>query len=382
MNAYEFVQALRRQKWLLIIGFALLILVVFGMLFKLEDGQLTQRITPKYSAEAQFAVVPSGVTSLTDPNFVSRDLSGVASIYGELLSSPEATVGISEETGVDIIDMRVVSDSRSPIIRVFVDADTPEGASKAALGAFRWLSERFDIAAQRSSAPTTTTLPSVTTTIPPKKVSTEVVLVVEPSYLEADPGLWLAIDTFEGDGFATQLPRLVSGTTFPSVIYPGDRITFLLGPEIGDPDSSGTVRVPELPADYDAGYTLELRLRRGLIVFPESSPPELDLSRVRVEWRRTSIIPPQPQPVEPVKASLLLLTEMPSAQLQGALRAPILVLGILITGTLVLLVLATARDTFQRTKDDAHRSDDESSDVLAVDGGVNSPEIEAAPDSY
>ncbi len=349
MDAYEFMQALRRQKLWLAVGSGVLVLLMLLLLIKVEDGRLVGRITPKYEASVRIAVVPEGVRSLDDPGLIVSGLAGLAEVYGVMLQSPEAILEIEERTSTNVLEMRVLTDSRSPIVEVYVNAGTPEGAVRAALGSFDWLSDRL----AEPTTPTAVSVTSTTTTTtsaPLAEAEVPVVLDVEPVYPEVGLDTWLEINTFGGDGFAASLPRLVSGTTFGSLIRPGGSIEFVLGPETGEPYGTALAIVPVFPSDFDAGYSLRIRLRRGVITLPSADDPAIDGSRIQVEWVRTQVLPSDPPPQPEQAASLLLLTREPVAEAQGALRAPILVTGGLTTGLLALLLIVVARDRVEQAR--------------------------------
>ena len=337
MNIYEFVEVLRRQKWLLAIGGGILILLVAGAWLS---------VAPKYSATLRLIVVEEGVTDLTDAALASSDFFRIAAIYGGLLSSTEAREEIATQEGIEIEDLRVTTSDRTSSLEMVVDSPTPEGAVAGALGGFSWLTERIRQSSEIELAPVENT------TIPPVAVDVTGPLVVdmeievEPLYADIDPTLWFEVDTLGGDRFATPLTLLEPGMSFEAVIDSTAGVVVSIGPEIGPSFDTVQLSIPDLPENPAPGVRLDLRIRRGAVLFTGDTPT-LNPSAFSLSWENPATVLD-----EEARVSVVLLNPDLKAIPVGQRRGPIISGAILMLGVACLLILATARDGWQRRRRD------------------------------
>lgn len=346
LDIFDVVEAMRRQKWLLLGGFAVLVLVIVGAMFEVETGSLTPRLAPRYEAEAEILVVPEGVEDLTSPGLTSEDLSGEASVYARLLSTDQAAQEISEQTGSELLAWSASAGSRSPIIVVTAESPTAEGAkAAAATGALVWLEQRLKSGITIANIPATEDDEEVV--IPEPVDSRQVTVLSEPRFDDVDPDLWIEFLGPDDKGLATPLNALESELSFTSDLGNSPRITISVGPEVGSPFDTLTVLAPE--NEDSPRPPLELVLRRGAILFDIDGTPTINPSAVTAEWE---FIAPESDLAE-VSANgvaLILIDEDPSATQLGQRRGPIISAGAFLAGILLLLVFALMRDTFQRRK--------------------------------
>jgi hypothetical protein len=333
MNIYEFVEVLRRQKWLLAIGGGMLILLITGVWLS---------IAPKYTATARLVVAEAGITDLTDAGLAASDFARIAEIYGGLLSSTEAKEEIANSEGIEIEDLRVTTSDRTSAFALEVDSPTPDGAVAGALGGFSWLQERL------RQSPEVVITPSEDTNIPPVVVDpaglldVDVELEVESLYTDVDPQLWFEIDTFEGESFAMPLALLESGMSFDSTVDTDGSLAVRIGPETGQSFDELQLTIPDLPEDLPPGIRLQLLMGRGAVLFTDDTP-RLNLSALSLSWEN-----PMTGSGEEARVALLLLNPDLKAVPVGQRRGPIISAAILMLGVACLLILATARDGWQR----------------------------------
>jgi hypothetical protein len=337
MNIYEFVEVLRRQKWLLAIGGGMLILLVTGVWLS---------IAPKYTATARLVVAEAGITDLTDAGLATSDFVRIAEIYGDLLSSTEAEEEIASTEGIDIEDLRVTTSDRTSLLELAVDSPTSKDATAGALGGFSWLQERL------RQSPEVVITPVDNSDIPPVVVDpaglldVDVELEVESLYSDVDPGLWFEVDTFEGESFATPLALLESGMSFSSTIDTNGSLAVRIGPETGRSFDELQLTIPDLPEDPPPGIRLRLRMGRGAVLFTDDIP-RLNLSAFSLSWEN-----PTTASGQEARVAVLLLNPDLTAVPVGQRRGPVISAAILMLGFACLLILATARDGWQRRREE------------------------------
>ncbi len=142
MNVFEFTQALRRQRRFLMIGGLLLGLAVFLMTFQVSGSGVEARVGPRYTTSVRMVVAPADTSSLRTAPTSDAMMAETAAFFATLLTSPEASLQIQQETGVGVDEMTVTADG--VVITVATTAATAEDAVATALGAFDWLTDRVD----------------------------------------------------------------------------------------------------------------------------------------------------------------------------------------------------------------------------------------------
>lgn len=356
MDIYEFSQALRRQRVLLVIGFLSLILGVFATIFEVTrvNGSFyfDSRITPKFESSVEMVVVPAGLESLA-----SRSVAGgsnpAAQVYAQMLNTPEAARQVEETQGITLIDTFQASASDG-FIDVTAISETSEGAAAGALGAFRWLERRL------AEPPVVAQLPEEEQLAGPEEFLGTLLVEVDRLYVTADPALTLVIGNFQGDEVAFSLQD-TAGDVEPQLTHlmPESSLTLSVERQVGVPLDTVAVNVPPLPDIEEAAPPLVLAVEWGAVDFEEievdeegipvepdpENPPgaQIDPSRVSLRWDSTVAAPDD-------RLSLLLITEDVTAMETGQRRTPVMVLGLLGVGALLLLVLATTIDSWQMAK--------------------------------
>lgn len=357
MDIYEFTRALRRQWILVVVGFLALVMGVFAAMFEVSrvDGSLSveSRITPKYESSVELVVVPAGLESLA-----SRSVGGgsaeAARVYAEMLSTEEAARQIEETQGVELIDTLQANASDS-FIDVTAISETPEGAAAGARGAFRWLERRL------AEPPVMARVPEAEEVDEPEEFLGSLSIEVDRLYATADSALTLVIANFQGDEVAVPLQN-AAGNPQPRLTYlrPETSLTLSVEREVGVPLHTATVDVPSLPEVEDGPPPLIMSVEWGAVDFDEieldeegvpletdpANPPgaQIDPSRISLRWDSTLAAAPDN------RVSLLLITEDVTAMETGQRRTPVMVLGLLTVGILMLLVLAVTIDTWQMAK--------------------------------
>lgn len=347
MDIYEFTQLLWRRKWILLVGFTLLILSVAFVTFDFTSG-MKPRVTPKYQADVRMAVIPAGYDSLEE-DLGSDPLSGTAQVFSSLLSSPQAALEISEREGIRILEFEVGANGRDRFLTASVLAETPEAAVAGSLGAFTWLEQRLNQPLQVAALPTTpTTLPEILDT--DGRFRGTVRLEADHALAADADGLWIVAETDVGTEFAY---RLADAANEPSAEYlialtPGDSIAIRLEDATGTALDSLMVDVPPLPKDTGVGYEFLLDLDRGLVRGTRENP-SLDTGFVDASWiptGPTSVL--EEQDVSDV--SLLLLTDVPVPLSIGGRKAPLIAVALVTAGTIALLVVAVIADSWSQER--------------------------------
>lgn len=336
MNIYEFVEVLRRQKWLLAIGGGMLVLLVTAVWLS---------IAPKYTATARLVVAEAGITDLTDAGLATSDYVRIAEIYGDLLSSTEAEEEIAATAGIEIEDLRVTTSDRTSLLELAVDSPTSEGAEAAALGGFAWLQERL------RQAPEVVITPSDNADIPPVvvdpagRLDVDVELEVESLYTDVDPRLWFEVDTLVGESFAIPLALLERGLSFSSTVDTNGSLAVKIGPETGRSLDEVQLSIPDLPENPSPGTGLALRVGRGAVLLTDDTA-RLNLSALSLSWEN-----PTTASGDETRVGVLLLNPDLKAVPVGQRRGPVISAAILMLGFACLLILATARDGWQRRRE-------------------------------
>lgn len=358
MDIYEFSQALRRQWILLVVGLVALVIGVFAAMFEVSrtDGSFSvqSRITPKYESSVELVVVPAGLESLA-----SRSVGGgsaeAARVYAEMLVTEEAARQIEETQGIELVGI-LRANAADAFIEVTATAETPEGAAAGALGAFRWLERRL------AEPPVLARLPEGAEEVTePEQFLGNLSVEVDRLYATADPVLTLVIGNFQGDEVAVPLQN-AAGNMQSRLTYlmPETTLALSVEREVGVSLDSATMEVPPLPEGDEAPPPLMVSVEWGAISFDEielneegvplepdpADPPgaQIDPSRISLRWDSAAA------PAQEERVSLLLVTEDVTALETGQRRTPVMVMGLLTVGVLVLLVSTVTIDTWQMAK--------------------------------
>lgn len=344
MDIIDFWEALKRQKYLLIVGFVALVIGVLSINYQVENLSFDTRVAPKYTGTVQMAVVPAGVTSLSDPA-ITANYEAPATFYAQLLQSPQAHAEIAAVQDMEFSDaINVGVRSRTGIMTVTVTATTPEGAQRAALGTFRWLEQEL------ARTPVVAALPEEAADQGQIEVEGGVIstvfLAVDQSYAVDDTGLWLAVSTPADDGFRLPLADAPFSDRGYSLIL-DDTLVVTAAIE----DQSGRLLagldLPLPPIDVSDGVALPvvLSIPRGGIIQSVGDLAIRDDS-VAADWDFTSVIASRQQGTG--QLSIMLLTDEPIPGETGLRRVPVMLGGALVGGTLLLLALVTTRDKIQQ----------------------------------
>jgi hypothetical protein len=350
MDIYEFTLGLWRQRRLLVIGFVVLFIAILLALFEVGSDGIRSRITPKYQASIDLVVVPAELESLTSAS-VSSGSPGAAELYGELLMSLEAERQIEETHGIDLLNpLEVRVATRSPFIRVTATTDSPDGAVEGVLGAFRWLESRL------AEPPVLANIPVAEPSEEPTILDEEgkflgvVRLEVDRSYALVGSDLAIVVSNFRGDEFAVPLSEAARELgTRTSYVRPESELIISLEREVGRALDSITVTIPPLPDELGPEPpTFVLTVERGAVAGTEENP-RLLADRMGVRWEAT-LGSLTTEELETRPMSVLLITQEPIVTLAGQRRTPIIALGMLGAGILLLLVSATTIDTWQQAR--------------------------------
>ncbi|MDH3500041.1 MAG: hypothetical protein OEM97_07965 [Acidimicrobiia bacterium] len=349
MDMIEFLQALRRQRTFLLLGLLLLVVAIAAMMFRISESGIESRISPKFEATLQMAVVPAGLETLAD-TALATDYSGTAAVYAQLLQSPEAAREIQDAQGVELVDELVVEiPSRTGVMTVTATATSEEGAAKAALGSFFWLEGRLAQAPLIAAIPppTTTTIPSPVAN-PRNSFLGEIRLNVDPSYANASQQLFLRVSTDADAGFPVSLQDSAFGEqSYPVFLSRANTVTINL--ELTDGTVLAEVRaeVPELRESAELVPPLQITLQRGAFPLEPTEPVEVIADRISAQWDLRDLLNDVRESTSE-QISVVLLTAQPIVEETGTRRAPVLMAGALVAGSLVLLALATTVDAWRR----------------------------------
>ena len=371
MDMIEFLQALRRQRTFLLLGLLLLVVAIAAMMFRIGESGVESRISPKFEATLQMAVVPAGLETLAD-TALATDFSGTAAVYAQLLQSPEAAREIQEAQSVQLVDELAVDiPGRTGVMTVTATATSEEGAAKAALGSFFWLEGRLAEAPLVAAVPppTTTTIPSPVAN-PRDSFLGEVVLVVDPSYANASQQLFLRVSTDADAGFPVSLQDAAFGEqSRPVFLSRSNEVMIAL--ELTDGTTLAEVRaeVPELRENAELLPPLLINLQRGAFPLTEDGPIEVVADRITAQWDLSGLLA-EVRDSASEQISVVLLTNDPVVEETGTRRAPVLMAGALVAGSLVLLALATTIDAWRRRR----RPVDGWDPALILEGYEDAPE--------
>lgn len=367
MDIYEFTQALRRQRRLLLVGFVGLGLVVFALLFEVTRGadgwSLESRIPPKYESSIEMVVVPEGLESLASKS-VAGGFDGPAQVYSQMLETPEAARQIEEAQGIELLDTLVATTAPdTSFITVTATSDTREGAVAGAMGAFRWLEGRL------AEPPVMAQLPEPEPAAVQDAFLGSLLVNLDRLYATADPGLTLVVSNFQGDEVAVAVQAAAGGLEPQlATLKPESQLTVSVEREVGVPLDTATIDVPVLLETEGEPPPLVLSVEWGGIAFEAVEPvaegneldeqelaeaeaalsqsgAQLDASRISLRWDTPAAGPEQ-------RISLMLITEELTVSETGQRRTPVMSLAILGVGALALLVLATTVDTWQRAREE------------------------------
>jgi hypothetical protein len=343
MDIIDFVEALKRQKWFLIVGTLGLVLLVAAVNFQVENLSFDPRTQPKYTATIQMAVVPEGVTSLADPA-VTGNFESAANFYATLLRSPQATFDIANDQGAiftDPINVSVLQ--RTGIMSLTVTASDPNGAERAALGSFRWLEARL------ADRPVIAALPGGTEQ--GEVVDDDlanVVMSVDPLYAGIESDLFITVSSPRDPGFRLALgDAALSARAFPLLMPTNRQVT--VGMETSDGTELGFTDI-DLAEVGTAGQPLPplvVTIDEGAVTLDEGSELTFVGNRVNAQW---DLAAAAAATGEAGQLSVMLLNDVPIVGETGLRRVPILVGAPIIAGILVLLATATVIDRYRQLK--------------------------------
>ncbi len=388
MDLFEFTEALRRQKWILIIGGLLIVGLIAYLGFDYKNG-IDFRAKPRYESSIQIAVVPADFDSLasTFPN--ARTMAGTASLYAALLASPETAVEISEGSGVELLNtLAVTTTGRDGFIDVKATARDATGATSAALYSFTWLEQRI------TAPPSIVRLDQQEVEPTPPPVPDKngpfmgtIRLQASPAFAETAIGLWVGLTTSDSVVTVSLADAGERISEFTALLEPDSEMVVSLEDVFGNELDAVTVDIPPLPEPGTAQYALVVRLDRGILLYPPPSTevvdgeevvavvvsdPKLLVRHLGVSWQETlpaSTVEDDSAASDAV--GLLLLTETPIATVTGARRGPVLILAALVGGFFALVVFVIGTDTWIRAK---RRSEAERlADAWLVDDNVQEP---------
>jgi hypothetical protein len=390
MDVFEFTEALRRQKKILIIGAILIVGLVVFLGFDFEDG-FGFRAKPRYESTIQIAVVPSDLDSLSDPLPDPGAVAGTAGLYAMMLSTPEATVAIMQETGVQLVErLAVATTGRDGFLGVKATTRDPEGARKAVLQSFTWLKERV-------TDPLAIVRPEVDAPATPASIlddngrfAGKINVDSSPTFAETATGIWMSVDTAESQITFSLADAAISPPERLAILEPDSDVVISLEDVFGNPIDAITARVPPLPGPDTAPYVLKLRLDRGALHFPrgvlgngtaEAEPlenlpdPELVERHILMSWEpiANGLGETREEPlVDSSQVGLLLLTEDPVALETGSRRGPVLVLAALVGGFFALIAIVVMVDTWTRARwEGRSKTEDDhtaAAELLGIDG--------------
>ena len=356
MNVFEFTQALRRQRRFLMIGGLLLGLAVFLMTFQVSGSGVEARVGPRYTTSVRMVVAPADTSSLRTAPTSDAMMAETAAFFATLLTSPEASLQIQQETGVGVDEMTVTADG--VVITVATTAATAEDAVATALGAFDWLTDRVDeplelhdVSPEGGQQSPDDADGTLTTTL---------VIDASPAFATDGVGLWVTVlsagEVIESVSLADAAIETGAGTTV--VVPTGGDLTV----QLEDVDRSeldrATLEIPPAPIADGGPHELVVSIDRGSLTgLPvaadgESAGGTADLSAVDMEperidlsWRQSesALLTPASRPV-----GLVLLTEDPIPLETGARRGPMIFLGALLGGAFALITIAIAIDGWRQ----------------------------------
>ncbi len=360
LDVYEFTQALRRQRRLLIIGAVLLLVGTFLLTFKPSANGLEPRIGPRYETSVRMVVTDGGIDTLAKATSGGEAMAQTAGFFQTLLMGPDAVRDIAAATGVGIHEFQATNAGAMMTVRTV--ADTPEGAVATAMGAYDWLTERLDEPLELIDVTPTTEAPSLLDE--EGRIDAAVLLDVSPAFAE-DTDLWVTM-AIDGAQFksASLADAALEDVTVPSVnIRPGSELTLQLEDVTRNQLDSIALTIPELSGPDNAPHTLHLRLDRDAVIGIETTAgaegesPERDVSGAELVPERTALTwevgeIAEAAPPAPASIGISLLTKDPIPLLTGARRGPVLALAALFGGAFALFALAIAVDSWKQ----AHRN--------------------------
>lgn len=369
MDIIDFWEALKRQKVFLIVGLLALVIGALSINYQVEDLSFDPRVQPKYTGTVQLAVVPAGVTSMSDPA-ITANYEAPATFYAQLLQSPQAHAEIAQAQNVEFSEPISVSvRSRTGIMTVTVTATTPGGAERAALGTFRWLEEEL------ARQPLVAALPEEITEQRQIEVEGGVIsgvsLAIDQSYALDESGLWIAVSSPVDDGFRLPLADApFSDRSYSMILDDTQTITLRIEDQAGSLLAIADMPLPPIDTSEGVGLPIVLTVPRGGIVQTETDLA-IRTDSVVADWDFTSVIAGRQN--ETTQLSIMRLTDDPVIGQTGLRRVPVMLGGALIGGTLVLLALATTRDRIQQLKLARRRETltDEDLDRLRADEPVS-----------
>ncbi len=393
MDVFEFTEALRRQKKILIIGAILIVGLVVFLGFDFDDG-FGFKAKPRYESTIQIAVVPSDLESLAEPLPNPGAVAGTAGLYATMLSSPEATTEIMQETGVQLVERLVVATTgRDGFLGVKATAREPEGARKAVLHSFTWLEQRLTdpLAIVRIEGEPPDPDPSILDE-DGRFVGT-INVDTSPAFAETATGIWMSVDTGEAPVTFSLADAAFSTTERTAILEPDSDVLITIEDVLGNQIDAATARVPPLPGPDTVPYVLRLRLDRGVLNFPrgalggtttepdalENLPdPELVERHILMSWEPVSLgldETGEEQLVDSSAVGLLLLTEDPVALETGSRRGPVLVLAALVGGFFALIAIVATVDSWSKARRQGDTTNEQHAtvDLLGIDGKPRAP---------
>jgi hypothetical protein len=367
MDLFDFTEALRRRKWLLIVGTILIIGFVLYTGFDFSDG-ISLRAKPRYESSIQIAVVPADLDSLADTLPNPGAMAGTAGLYANLLSTPEASAEIMDEAGVQLVErLTIGTTGRDGFIGVKATARDPEQAKRAALQSFTWLDERIaDPLAIVRLVETEEITPSILDD--DGRFVSAIRVGASPAFAETATGIWVSVTTAETPVTFSLADAAVNPTEQVTYLEPDSEMVIALEDIRGNPLDSMAIPVPALPEPDTVPYVLSLHFGRGSI-FSTTPPasietsepgtvelltsPELVERHILVSWEPVTPAGGDLTDEAPIASNavgLLLLTEDPVALETGSRRGPVLILATLVGGFFALIAIAVTVDAWSRAR--------------------------------
>jgi hypothetical protein len=351
MTLYDLTQALVRYKKFVFGALAVLLIIVFLMMFDVGGGGLQIRGTAKYESEIQIAVISPSTESLTDAD-TAEGLSQAAAVYADLLSSAEAAVAVGEMTGYKMDEAMSASVSRdAPLIVNAVIGPSFELATTAALNSFEWLGTKLQVPLVTIGTPTTTTLPPDIVLSTPFETRFVVDVAEELQSVSAD--LFVRVTVDSGEQITVPINQTAgSSITARATLSPVTVLTLTL--ETSDGEVSDVLRVAPVPPPLtvDAYPTLDLVLNDGAIdrVTVEDAPEwRFNEANIAVDWV-DGVPPPQEEAAAPNQVKIALVTSDPQAIQIGGRRGPLLGIAVLLVGLIAIVSAVIVADTWRRER--------------------------------
>jgi len=369
VTLYDLTQAIIRYKVLVIVGASLILLLVLGMSFTIENGSLAPRGDAKYESGVQISVVAPGTESLSSPE-PSDSLSAVASGYADLLSSGEAADAIGQMSGYSLPDplTATVGGGDVPLISTSVVGPTSDLAQAAALNAFEWLSQKI----QQPLNPQPAVEPVPIVEVPVEldgPFSASVTVEIDASLVSVPGELLVLVDTSRGIPIAVPVSEQAGGAVEAvATLEPSTSIRLLLEARDGTRLDVLRLVLEQLPSSAPGFPSLTIALAANAIHgvgVDDEATWVFDSSAVTTNW-----IPGVPETEEATTESqqfqIALITAEPSSFQIGGRRGPLLGFAVLLIGFIGLLSIVVVVDTWRRQR---HEDETSEAEPVVMSGG-------------